>query len=146
MRVRLAGAALAVGSLVTASGYAVEAAGTSAEALGPGLVDVEVGIDASRFSVRTIRVHEGTLLRLHVRNGDPIAHELVVGDEAVHRAHAQGTERRHPPRPGELSLGPGRAGLTFMAFDEPGTYRFVCHLPGHEAYGMTGEIEVVPAD
>jgi len=24
----------------------------------------------------------------------------------------------------------------------PGTYRYICHLPGHEAYGMVGTLVV----
>jgi uncharacterized cupredoxin-like copper-binding protein len=29
-------------------------------------------------------------------------------------------------------------------FDEPGIVEMACHLPGHYAFGMKGEIEVVP--
>ena len=36
--------------------------------------------------------------------------------------------------------------MTFYEFTEPGTITYACHLPGHEAYGMRGTIEVVPAD
>jgi uncharacterized cupredoxin-like copper-binding protein len=36
--------------------------------------------------------------------------------------------------------------MTFVVLDQPGTLTFACHLPGHVAYGMVGEIEVVPAD
>ena len=25
----------------------------------------------------------------------------------------------------------------------PGVYEFICHLPGHEQYGMVGTLEVV---
>jgi uncharacterized cupredoxin-like copper-binding protein len=130
----------------TGTGYAVDASAAEQEALGPGVVRVDVGIDRSRFSVSSLRVREGTLLELHVRNDDPIAHELVVGDEEVHRAHEAGAERRHPPRPGEVSVDAGAEGMTFVVLDEPGTVAFACHLPGHVAYGMVGEIEVVPAD
>ena len=38
----------------------------------------------------------------------------------------------------------GRA-ITTFTFEEPGTYEFACHLPGHYQYGMKGTIEVVPA-
>jgi uncharacterized cupredoxin-like copper-binding protein len=138
--------ALAVGVVATGTGYAVEASGAEREVLGPGVVRVEIGIDRSRFSIDTLRVREGTLVELQVRNDDPIAHELVVGDDAVHRAHEAGDERRHPPRPGEVSVGPGAEAMTFVVLDEPGTLTFACHLPGHVAYGMVGEIEVVPAD
>ena len=138
------GLAVLAGALVTTTGYAVTASAGDRAALGPGVVTVELGIHHSRFSVGSLRVHEGTLVEFIVQNDDPIAHELVVGDAEVHRRHAEGRERAHPPVPGEVSVGPGERGMTFLAFDEPGTVAYVCHLPGHEAYGMVGEIEVIP--
>jgi uncharacterized cupredoxin-like copper-binding protein len=131
--------------VVTTTGYAVAASGTEQEALGPGVVTVEVGIDQSRFDVGSLRVREGTLVEFVVRNDDPIDHELVVGDAEVHRRHQDGTERRHPPLPGEVSVTPGDTAKTFYEFDEVGSIVYACHLPGHVAYGMTGTIEVVPA-
>ena len=142
---RLAAGALA-GALVTTTGYAVSASADGSDVLGPGVVTVEVGIQHSRFSIGSLRVREGTLVRFVVQNDDPINHELVVGTAEVHARHRQGSERRHPPVPGEISVGPGQRGLTFTTFDEPGTVEYVCHLPGHEAFGMRGEIEVVPSD
>lgn len=139
-------AALACGAAVTAVGYAVDArrdAGADAP-LGPGVVTVEIGIQHSRFSVGDLRVHEGTVVRFVVRNDDPIDHELVVGDDAVHARHAAGSEARHPPVPGEVSVPAGRSAMTFVELTEPGTLVYACHLPGHLAYGMVGEIEVVP--
>lgn len=71
--------------------------------------------------------------------------ELVVGDSEVHRRHANGSERRHPPVPGEVSIAPGDTAMTFYEFTEVGSIVYACHLPGHVAYGMEGTIEVVPA-
>jgi uncharacterized cupredoxin-like copper-binding protein len=31
-----------------------------------------------------------------------------------------------------------------VVFDQAGEYLFICHLPGHEAYGMVGVLRVVP--
>lgn len=139
-------AAVAVGGLVAAASYIVDAFGGAQSApLGPGVVTVQVGIDHSRFDMRELRVQEGTLVQFVVHNDDPIDHELVIGDAEVHRRHAEGSERRHPPVPGEVSVAPGDVAMTFYEFDEPGIVVFSCHLPGHIAYGMTGEIEVVPA-
>jgi uncharacterized cupredoxin-like copper-binding protein len=142
---RGAAAAIVLGGLTTGTGYAVDAASAGKDVLGPGVVRVDMGIHHSRFAVGSLRVREGTLVEFHLRNDDPIAHELVVGDDAVHRAHEQGTERRHPPRPGEVSVDAGAEAMTFFTFDEPGTYEYACHLPGHVAFGMKGEIEVVEA-
>ena len=144
-RLLRAGVALAAVALVASVGYAVDDSGSEQEALGPGVVRVEVGIEHSRFDIGSLRVHEGTLVEFVVQNDDPIDHELVIGDAAVHARHRDGTERRHPPVPGEVSVAPGDTAMTFVELDDPGTVVYACHLPGHVAYGMQGTIEVVEA-
>lgn len=139
-------AAAAVGALVAVTAHAVAGPAAGADdALGPGLARVEIGIHHSRYDIGTLQVRAGTTLEIVVRNDDPIAHELVLGTEAVHARHRRGTEGRHPPVPGEVSVDAGDTGLTFYDLTEPGTYEYACHLPGHEAYGMRGVIEVLPA-
>ncbi len=145
MRRWLAAAALGVvaGVTLAATGFAIErGAPGDGRALGPGHVSVDVAIHHSRFSVERLRVRPGTLVRFVVTNHDPIAHELVVGDHDVHARHVAGTEAVHPPVPGEVSVAPGDVGVTVVRFDAPGTVRFACHLPGHLAYGMEGEVLV----
>lgn len=138
------GAAVATATVVAATAYAVDASGSEQIALGPGMVTVEVGIHHSRFDIGELRVQEGTLVQFVVSNDDPIDHELVIGDAELHRRHANGSERRHPPVPGEVSIAPGDTATTFYEFTEAGTVTYACHLPGHIAYGMAGTIEVVP--
>jgi plastocyanin len=113
--------------------------------LGPGLVTVDVDIRYSKFGFDTLRVRPGTTVRFVVDNRDPIGHEFVVGDAAVHRRHEQGNERAHPPVPGEVSVGPFERGVTFSRFDAPGRYEFACHLRGHVAFGMRGWVIVTDA-
>lgn len=138
--------ALVVATVVTVAGYGVAAAAgdPAADALGPGEVTVTLDIEHSRFSPAELTVRAGTLVRFVVENGDPIHHELIVGPPAVHDAHAVGTERFHPPVPGEVSVGPDATAMTFYAFDEPGTVEFACHLPRHYDHGMRGEVRVIP--
>jgi uncharacterized cupredoxin-like copper-binding protein len=137
-------AALTLAITMSAVGFAIQGSGADAgsSSLGPGLVTVEVGIEHSHFSVKHIEVARGTLVRFVVRNRDPIGHELVVGGPEVHARHRQGSEARHPPIPGEVSIAGGDTGLTTYAFDQAGVIEFACHLPGHEAYGMKGTIRV----
>jgi len=112
--------------------------------LGPGVVTVKLDMRYSRFDQSEVRVYEGTLVRFEVTNSDPIHHEFMIGDQAMHDAHERGTKRFHPPIPGEVSVDIGRTGLTTYRFDTPGTVHFACHLNGHAAYGMTGSVTVVP--
>ncbi len=105
----------------------------------------------SRFSVTSfgheggghVEVPVGTTVRFVVRNADPIAHELIVGDEDVQDRHETGTEAHHGERPGEVSVPAGGTVETTYRFDRRGTVLFGCHLPGHWAYGMRGTIKVV---
>jgi uncharacterized cupredoxin-like copper-binding protein len=134
---------LGAAAVTTGTGYAVAASGTEQEAVGPGLVTIDVGIDKSHFDIGALRVTEGTTVEFVVHNHDPIDHELIVGTPDVHRAHTNGTELSHPPIPGEVSVAPGQVASTFYEFTEAGSIVYACHLPGHVAYGMQGTIDVV---
>ncbi len=143
-RVAFVPMALVAAAGTAAAGYAV-GPGTSrphGDVVGPGEVLVELGIEHSRFSFDRLEVRPGTTVRFEVRNTDPIPHEVIVGDDGVHRRHATGTEPFHPPVPGEVSVGPHETGSTTYTFDEPGTVVFACHLPGHRDYGMEGVVVV----
>ena len=136
--------AVLVAGATAFAGYAVndDAHAQTNPPLGPGLVTVDIGIHYSEFSISTLRVREGTLVRFLVHNDDPIHHEFIVGPESVHLRHEHGTEATHPPVPGEVSIAPDDVGETFYRFDQPGRLMFACHLPGHFAYGMKGWVVV----
>ncbi len=140
-----AAVAIALATATALAGYAVSDAqhADATTVLGPGLVTVTVSIHYSEFSISTLKVHAGSTVRFLVRNNDPIAHEFIVGDAAVHARHQRGTHPAHPPVPGEVSVGARQLGETFYRFDRPGKYLFACHLPGHFAFGMRGWVQVV---
>jgi len=104
---------------------------------------VEIVLRNSHFDRTAIAVAAGRPVTIVLRNEDPIDHEWIVGDEAVHERHRTGTEPLHGERPTEVSVPALETLMTIVTFDETGTLRFVCHLPGHEAYGMTGVLTVV---
>lgn len=116
---------------------------TAGEGGDAGTRTVEVGVRYSRFAPDRLTVPAGTTVRFVVRNDDPIDHELIVGDDAVHDRHEDGTEAEHGAVPGEVSVPAGEIRTTEYRFDEPGTVVFACHLPGHLAYGMRGVVTVV---
>jgi uncharacterized cupredoxin-like copper-binding protein len=104
---------------------------------------VAITIHHSRFQPAVIEVPEGATVRFEVTNTDPIDHELIVGDEPVHQRHRVGRERHHHGDvPGEVSVPAGSGARTSYRFDHPGAVAFICHLPGHEAYGMVGVVHV----
>lgn len=137
--------ALLAGLAVVVIGHAADAVvGPTAgqEVLGPGAVTVTLDVEHSRFSPAELHVRPGTVVTFVVVNDDPIHHELIVGPPEVHRRHERGTEAEHPPIEGEVTIGPNETATTFYRFDEPGTVAFACHLPGHVAYGMVGQVHV----
>jgi uncharacterized cupredoxin-like copper-binding protein len=104
---------------------------------------VEIAIRYSHFSPSRVVVAVGVPVTFILRNDDPIDHEWIVGDEAVHAAHRTGSEPFHAARPTEVSVPPLATRTTTVTFAEPGPLLFICHLPGHEAYGMVGSVKVV---
>lgn len=135
---------LAVGlGVVLASALAAGVAGAFRP--GPGdPVHVRIDIEHSRFSPEAFSVHVGQPVVIELHNADPIDHEWIVGDEATHLRHATGTEPHHGERPTEVSIDALATLTTTVTFTTPGTFRYVCHLPGHEAYGMVGLVTVEP--
>jgi uncharacterized cupredoxin-like copper-binding protein len=105
-------------------------------------VTVTLTIRYSRFVPSVLEVRSGTTVRFVVRNLDPIAHELIVGDEAVQDVHERGSETHHGERPGEVSVPAGSTAETTYVFDGPGTVLLGCHLPGHWDHGMRGTVRV----
>lgn len=111
---------------------------------GAGERTVTLDVRHSKFSVSEVQVRPGETVRFVVRNTDPIAHELIIGDESLHDAHQSGAEVVHDDRPGEVSVAPGETAVTTYRFGPTGgRLLFGCHLPGHWSYGMRGEILVV---
>ena len=131
-------AALALG-LATAIGAAA-VAGSIGRGRDSGVVEVSMRFSA--FEPALITVPAGRPVTFVLVNEDPIDHEWIVGDATVHERHRTGTEPVHDARPTEISVPALSERRTTVTFAEPGTLTFVCHLPGHEAYGMTGTIVI----
>jgi plastocyanin len=106
---------------------------------------VEIRMRYSAFSVTEVTVRAGQPLTVVLTNGDPIDHEWMVGDAAFHERHRSGTEPVHASRPTEVTVPAGASRTTTVTFRVPGEYPFICHLPGHEAYGMVGVVRVLPS-
>jgi uncharacterized cupredoxin-like copper-binding protein len=134
--VRLPTVLLAIAVLVAA------VAGIRGLASGSGGVTREITIHYSRFADATLTVPRGVPVTFVLVNRDPIEHEWLIGDEAFHERHRHGTEVEHGARPTEVSIPPLGRAQTTITFEQPGVYAYICHLPGHEAYGMVGTLTV----
>jgi uncharacterized cupredoxin-like copper-binding protein len=130
-----------VGGVALSLGLAgIAAAWAHAPGLGP--VTEAIGIRYSHYDQARISVPAGVAVTIVLRNDDPIDHEFIVGDAAVHQRHRTGTEPVHGSRPTEVTIPAGTTRSTTITFATPGSYLFICHLPGHEAYGMVGTLVV----
>lgn len=143
-RRRLALAAAAV-ALAGSAGVAA-AGGGIPDGEGPGAVTVTLTAHHSRFTPSSVTVPAGATVRFVVRNLDPIDHELIVGDAAVHERHETGREAHHHGEvPGEISVPAGATvSTTWTAPAGAEGTTFACHLPGHLDYGMAGVVLVSP--
>ena len=138
---RRPGRLVLAGSLALTLGLAgIAAAWTRPSALAAS--DIEIPIHYSHYGRGQFSVPAGVPVRIVLKNEDPIDHEWIVGDAALHERHRTGTEPVHDSRPTEVTIPAGATRETTVTFDTPGTYLYICHLPGHEAYGMVGTVVV----
>ena len=125
------------GSLVAA---VVLAAAVTACAPAPQTVTITIHYSA--FDPAEISVRAGVPITFVLVNEDPIDHEWLIGDEGFHDWHRTGTHPAHGDMPTEVTLPAMATVETTITFDEPGTLDYICHLPGHESYGMVGTLTV----
>lgn len=118
--------------------------GCGGDADGASTQEVTVRMRYSAFEPGyPIVVRVGQPVVITLENGDPITHEWIVGTADVHERHRTGTEPFHDQVPTEVTVPPFETRKTMLTFPEAGEYQFICHLPGHEAYGMVGTLRVV---
>lgn len=134
---------LAVGTLLLAVAVIGGAAAVALAGSGPTTVtSVEIVIRYSKFEPSQITVPVGVPVTITLRNADPIDHEWIVGDDAIHAVHRTGTELLHPDRPTEVVIPAMESRTTTVTFEASGSLQFICHLPAHEAYGMVGTVVI----
>ena len=106
---------------------------------------VPITIHWSHFDPSSVTVPVGRAVTFVITNTDPIDHEWIVGDAALHQRHRTGTEPVHNARPTEITIPARSERRTTVTFPTAGDLQYICHLPGHEAYGMVGTVTITPA-
>lgn len=99
---------------------------------------IEITIHYSHYSMKEIDVPAGVPITFTIRNDDPIDHEWMIGDLAMHERHRTGTDAVHASRADELTVPALSTRTTTLTFPTAMTLMYMCHLPGHEVYGMVG--------
>lgn len=136
-------ARLAIGAGLVAAAVVLGAAAVALAGGGPRhSTSIEIVIHYSHFEPSAITVPVGVPVTITLRNDDPIDHEWIVGDEAVHAFHRDSAEPLHPGVPTEVVLPAGETRVTTITFEQAGDLKYICHLPGHEAYGMAGTVTI----
>ena len=120
-------------ALTTACGSTVATGGPGASvalpahapAAGAQQVTVTVG-SAMQFAPSSLVVRAGQPVELTLRNGGGIPHDVTLAEGASH--------------PVKIEAPAGQTARGTFTIDSPGTYAFVCSVPGHAAAGMRGTI------
>jgi uncharacterized cupredoxin-like copper-binding protein len=98
------------------------------------------------FAPAVITVKVGQTVRFKVVNRSKVPHEFVIGDKAEQLAHDR--EMAAMPNmtmdddPNGVSVAPGKTTTLIWTFTRPGTLQYACHIPGHYAAGMSGQLNV----
>jgi plastocyanin len=142
MRGRRATVGLGLGlAIAVLTGLAANAVARSQDPL-----EIAISIHYSHFEPALVTVPAGRAITFVISNTDPIDHEWIVGDAATHERHRTGTEPVHDARPTEISSPAGSVRRTTVTFSgtaaAAGSEQYICHLPGHEAYGMVGTVVI----
>jgi plastocyanin len=141
MRLHRPAAALLLGLVVAAAtGIAANAVARSTDPL-----VIPITIHFSHYDPAAVTVPVGRPVTFVITNTDPIDHEWIVGDAALHERHRTGTEPVHNARPTEITIPARTERRTTVTFEAPGALQYICHLPGHEAYGMVGTVTITLA-
>jgi uncharacterized cupredoxin-like copper-binding protein len=94
---------------------------------------VEIVATEMRFSPNRIDARVGQPVLITIANLGSERHDLAF--PAIEMPILRGVET--------LTM-PGQTTRLTITFDRPGTYPFLCTIPGHAASGMTGAVFVSP--
>jgi nitrite reductase (NO-forming) len=93
----------------------------------PPMAFIGVGGDIDGVINPTLKANVGDRVVITVINGDPVEHDFVLADFFV--------------TTGSLLTAGEQKTVEFIA-DKPGTFKYICSIPGHEQIGMVGSFEV----
>lgn len=118
----LVGAAAAVVGVLAQTAPAASAAPVASKAT----VTINVTAVDFKFRLSKTSVPKGSIVTFRVVNRGKSPHDFDFPTL----------------RKGTAYLAPGKAASYKVAFGKPGSYRFVCTVPGHVKLGMVGNLKV----
>jgi nitrite reductase (NO-forming) len=109
-------------AVVAGIGQSTTAQGTASQQ-----VTIKVG-NAMRFDPATFEARAGQPIEVVLQNDGQIPHDFLL---------TQGVTT-----PVKIEAGGSATARATITLDRPGTYPFICSIPGHESAGMRGTITV----
>ena len=82
--------------------------------------------NSMQFAPRSLTVRAGQPVELTLRNGGGLPHDFVLTEGVA--------------SPVQIEALAGRTGRGTFTLETPGTYGFLCSVPGHAAAGMVGTL------
>ena len=99
-----------------------------------------------RFDKTQLNARAGETVRFIVTNKGRLAHEFTIGDAKEQAEHEKEMRSMDgmvmPDEPNAISLKPSETKTLMWTFGPQQMLEFACHVPGHSAAGMIGEISV----
>ncbi|GAA0316568.1 hypothetical protein GCM10008931_05090 [Oceanobacillus oncorhynchi subsp. oncorhynchi] len=104
-----------------------------------------VQADEYTFSPSQIEIKAGEMATIVLENIGEREHDLeIIGMKAEIEEQPSSNDHTHTNNQIHLHSYPGEKQEVSFTTNTPGTYRYVCTIPGHEESGMTGMIEIIP--
>lgn len=109
-------------------------------------IDIETQ-DTLMFQPANLEIAVGEVVTLRVTNGGKITHDFTLGDAAVQADHdaemaSMDGGMTMADEPNGFLIPAGQTKELTWRFDTAGTVIYGCHVPGHYAAGMRGDITV----
>jgi uncharacterized cupredoxin-like copper-binding protein len=112
-------------------------------------LEIVVEADDFSFSPAVIEAEVGRPLRLTLHNVGQLEHDwsishIHVSDVREHSAHSvsHGDDMHGQDPDLHVAAMAGERGMVEFTPTEPGEYKIVCNVPGHEEAGMVGTLTV----
>ena len=104
-----------------------------------------------KYEPAVLTVKAGDTIKFEVTNQGKLPHEFVLADEASQLEHDKEMQEMAKSMPGMtmehndpnmITIQPGETKTLVWHFTTPGKLQFGCHVPGHYAAGMVGQLTI----
>lgn len=98
-----------------------------------------------KYEPASITVKAGETIKFVVTNKGMVDHEFVLGTVEEQKEHDK-EMAAHPNMkmndPNGIAIPKGKTASLIWTFTKPMTIQYACHVPGHYAAGMYGELKI----